>query len=118
MAVEVILAAAVVAVAIAVATRAARIASSWQKGRAQRDALIFLQGLGLTAGVSSRVLRRYKEHTVKKVRENPYRLAVEVRGVGFLTADRLAASLGVEPDSPALLRAIQQELAQPAGKTP
>ena len=87
------------------ATRAARIASSWQKGRAQRDALIFLQGLGLTAGVSSRVLRRYKEHTVKKVRENPYRLAVEVRGVGFLTADRLAASLGVEPDSPYRLRA-------------
>ena len=87
------------------ATRAARIASSWKEGRAQRDALIFLQGLGLPQGLAGRVLRRYKEHTVQKVRENPYRLAVDVRGVGFLTADRLAASIGIQPDSPHRLRA-------------
>jgi exodeoxyribonuclease V alpha subunit len=87
------------------ATRAARITKSWREGRAQRDALIFLQGLGLAQGVAGRVLRRYKEHTVKKVRENPYRLAVDIRGVGFLTADRLAASLGIAPDSPHRLRA-------------
>jgi exodeoxyribonuclease V alpha subunit len=85
--------------------RAARIAKSWKEGRAQRDALIFLQGLGLAQGVAGRVLRRYKEHTVQKVRENPYRLAVDIRGVGFLTADRLAASLGIAPDSPHRLRA-------------
>ena len=87
------------------ATRAERIATSWKEGRAQRDALIFLQGLGLGQGVASRVLRRYKEHTVQKVRENPYRLAVDVRGVGFLTADRLAAKLGIAEDSPHRLRA-------------
>jgi len=87
------------------ATRAARITKSWREGRAQRDALIFLQGLGLAQGVAGRVLRRYKEHTVKKVRENPYRLAVDIRGVGFLTADRLASSLGIAPDSPHRLRA-------------
>jgi len=87
------------------ATRASRIATSWKQGRAQRDALIFLQGLGLPQGAAGRVLRRYKEHTVQKVRENPYRLAVDIRGVGFLTADRLAASMGIEADSPHRLRA-------------
>jgi exodeoxyribonuclease V alpha subunit len=87
------------------ATRASRIATSWKQGRAQRDALIFLQGLGLAQGVAGRVLRRYKEHTVQKVRENPYRLAVDIRGVGFLTADRLAASMGIAEDSSHRLRA-------------
>lgn len=86
-------------------TRAARIVTSWREGRAQRDALIFLQGLGLPQGVAARVLRRYREHTVEKVRENPYRLAVEVKGVGFLTADRLAGNLGIAPESPHRLRA-------------
>ena len=87
------------------ATRADRIAESWRQGRAQRDALIFLQGLGLGQGAAGRILRRYQEHTIERVRENPYRLAVEVRGVGFLTADKLAATLGILPDSPHRLRA-------------
>jgi exodeoxyribonuclease V alpha subunit len=86
-------------------TRAARIVKSWQDKRGQRDALLFLQGLGLKPGQSGRILRRYGEHTVARVRENPWQLAEDVGGVGFLTADRVGAQLGIPPDAPARLQA-------------
>ncbi|MEE2830330.1 MAG: ATP-dependent RecD-like DNA helicase [Myxococcota bacterium] len=86
-------------------TRSARILASWREGRAHQDTMIFLRGLGVAQGLALRILRRYQEHSVQKVRENPYRLAVEIRGVGFLTADRIARELGIAPDSPHRLRA-------------
>ena len=66
----------------------------------QRDAMVFLQGHGLPAGVAARVFHLHGEATVKRVRDNPYRLAAEVRGVGFLTADRIAKSVGFADDDP------------------
>ena len=86
-------------------TRAARIVRSWQEKRAQRDALLFLQGLGLKPGQSTRILKAYAEHTVARVRENPWGMADDVGGVGFLTADRVGAQLGIPADSPARLKA-------------
>jgi exodeoxyribonuclease V alpha subunit len=91
-------------------TRAARIVRAWQDKRAQRDALLFLQGLGLKPGQSTRILKRYAEHTVARVRENPWRMADDVGGVGFLTADRVGAQLGIPKDSPARLKAGLQHL--------
>ncbi len=68
--------------------------------RSQRDAMVFLQGHGLPAGLAARIFHRHGDDTVTRVRDNPYRLAEEVRGVGFLTADRIARTLGFAEDDP------------------
>ncbi|RKY22321.1 MAG: ATP-dependent RecD-like DNA helicase [Planctomycetota bacterium] len=67
--------------------------------RDSSDALVFLADLGLGPALSLRVWRLYKTDTVAMVRTDPFRLAEEVPGVGFRTADNLARELGHEPDS-------------------
>lgn len=67
--------------------------------RAAAAALVFLQEHGLGPGQAQRVFRAYGERTVERVRENPWRLADEVWGIGFRIADGLAQSLGHESDS-------------------
>lgn len=76
------------------------IRGAWQEQRAIRRALVFLQGYGLGAALSARVFRVYREKTVELVSLNPYRLVEDVPGIGFVTADRIARNLGLEPDSP------------------
>lgn len=77
---------------------------------------VFLYGLGLGPLLTARIEQRYGKDTVRQVRERPYRLAEEVQGIGFKTADRLARELGVAETSPDRLRAgllhALQELAQ------
>jgi exodeoxyribonuclease V alpha subunit len=85
--------------------RAETIARAMAEHRDTRDIMIFLQSHGVTPGFAGRIYRHYGRQTVSMVRENPYRLADEVHGIGFRTADRLAASLGVEPTSPYRVRA-------------
>lgn len=86
-------------------SRAQTIVSAWRESRVDRETLIFLQGVGLTASLANKVARMYGKRTVETVRANPYRLATDLRGIGFRTADSLARSLGIEPDSPHRLRA-------------
>jgi exodeoxyribonuclease V alpha subunit len=62
--------------------------------------LLFLYSAGVSPTLAEKILRRYGDRTVERIRENPYRLADEVWGIGFLTADRIAAGLGFRPDSP------------------
>jgi len=85
--------------------RARTVAEAWARSRALKSTLIFLHGLGLGAGLAARIQRVYGERTVAVVRENPYRLAGDVAGIGFRTADRIARELGIEEDSPHRLRA-------------
>ena len=82
-----------------------KITDSWRLHRGQRDALIFLQGLGLTAALAERTFRCYRDHSVQRVRDNPYLLAVDIKGIGFLTADRVAERLGMAGDNPHRIRA-------------
>ena len=65
-----------------------------------RDALVFLEGYGVTPGMAARVYRRYGPDTVRLVSENPYRLADEVFGIGFKSADAIALEMGIPADSP------------------
>ena len=81
------------------------IQKSWQRGTAEREARIFLQGLGLGPALGQRILRAWGDQVERRVRENPYRLAAEIHGIGFLTADSLASRLGWEPEAPARVRA-------------
>ena len=74
--------------------RAAMIAESFHEHNQMRGTMMFLQRYGLTPAMSARVYRVFGDRTEAVARENPYRLADEVEGVGFKTADRMALAMG------------------------
>jgi exodeoxyribonuclease V alpha subunit len=79
--------------------RAEAVKSAWNAQRQIRDVMVFLQGHGVSPAFAVRIFKRYGPAAVARVRENPYRLAFDVWGIGFLSADRLAATLGIRRDS-------------------
>ena len=79
--------------------RRAALLSAWREQRALRDVMVFLQGHGASLSLATRIVRRYGGASMTVVSREPFRLALEVRGVGFKTADRIAASLGIAHDS-------------------
>lgn len=87
------------------AARIKRIAESWAEDRIVRDLGVFLQDHGLGLGQAARVFRALGPEAIGLIREDPYRLARDVRGIGFLTADQVAISLGLRRDAPERLRA-------------
>ncbi len=85
--------------------RAEVISRSLAEHKDIREIMMFLQSHGVTPGYAARIHRHYGRQTVAVIRENPYRLAEEVFGIGFRTADRIAHSLGIQPTSPYRVRA-------------
>ena len=96
------------------ARRIQLIRESWHEQRAVRDIMVFLQSHGFGAARAVRIYKTYGDQAVELVRGNPYRLATDIWGVGFKTADDLAERLGVDRHSPlrarAALRFVLQEL--------
>src|SRR5262249_5675233 len=94
--------------------RLQRIRESWQEQKAVRGIMVFLQSHGIGTARAVRIYKTYGEQAVDLVRANPYRLATDIWGVGFQTADQLAGRLGIDRDSPlrarAALRFILQQL--------
>jgi exodeoxyribonuclease V alpha subunit len=86
--------------------RLQRIRDSWQTQKNVRDLMIFLHSHGVGAGRVTRIYRTYGPNALELVRANPYRLAVDVWGIGFQTADELAAKLGIDRASPLRARAV------------
>ncbi|HUU27609.1 MAG TPA: ATP-dependent RecD-like DNA helicase [archaeon] len=80
--------------------RIAQIRDSWEEQRGLRKLMIFLQSYGIGGALAVRIYRQYREKGVETVSREPYRLAEEVRGIGFATADRIAESLGFARDNP------------------
>ncbi|MBE6364527.1 MAG: ATP-dependent RecD-like DNA helicase [Lentisphaerae bacterium] len=78
---------------------AQKIIAAWKNSKDKRDDLIYLQGLGITPAYCARLFKQYGPETVKIVRENPYRLAEDVDGIGFLKADAIARSIGFAENS-------------------
>ena len=74
--------------------------ASWAEHQGIRELMIFLQPHGVTAGLSVRIYRQYGAQSLAVVRENPYRLAMDIHGIGFTTADALARKLGFDEASP------------------
>lgn len=97
------------------------IRQAWKQQDVQRDIFVFLQGLGISAAYCARVYRQFGENAATIVRENPYRLAAEVKGIGFRMADAVATRLGIAKDHPFRLasgvRHVLRELAQQQGHT-
>ena len=85
--------------------KAERIARSFEKMRYEREAVMFLASYGITIGLAMKLYENYGAATVSVVKQNPYVLVEDVDGVGFLTADKIARSIGVAEDSEFRLRA-------------
>jgi exodeoxyribonuclease V alpha subunit len=98
------------------ARRIQRIRESWQEQKAVRGLMVFLQSQGVGTGRAVRIYKTYGEQALEVVRANPYRLAADVWGFGFKTADELAGRLGIDRASPlrarAALRYVLQQLSQ------
>jgi exodeoxyribonuclease V alpha subunit len=84
---------------------AERITAAWREQRAVRDIMLFLHSHGLSPLRAARIFEAYGARAIQLVRANPYRLAQEIRGIGFASADQLAERLGIPRDSPFRLRA-------------
>jgi exodeoxyribonuclease V alpha subunit len=98
------------------AKRAQAIRAAWAAQREVRKVMVFLQGYGVSPAFAARIYKRYGAAAIARVRENPYRLAFDVWGIGFLSADKLAAALGVARDAPARAEAgVRHVLDEQAG---
>lgn len=80
--------------------RLRRITDAWAEQREIREVMLFLQGHGVSSAYAVKIFKAYGQAAVATVRANPYRLAREIYGIGFKTADRIAQTLGVPKDSP------------------
>lgn len=85
--------------------KAALIQHSYQQHREIKEVMIFLQEHGVSPSLAVRLFKHYGSRAIPLVKENPYRLAEEVFGVGFLTADKIARKLGLPFNSPLRVRA-------------
>ncbi len=79
--------------------RIAMITKAWEDQKEIKDVMVFLQGHGVSAAYAAKIFKQYGKESVAVVRGNPYSLAADIRGIGFITADRIAASLGIDPNS-------------------
>ena len=98
--------------------RAKMIMESYAEQAQQREAMVFLQSYGITPSLAVKIFKRYGENVKQVILKNPYRLVEDVEGVGFKTADRIAASIGVETDSEYRLSAgVKHALMEATGTT-
>ena len=92
------------------------IARAWEEQKEIKEIMIFLHGHGVSPGYSAKIFKYYGKESIKVVKENPYRLAQDIYGVGFVTADRIAQKIGTDPNSPVRVQAgliyVLNELAE------
>ena len=87
------------------AKRIEQIGRAWKAQREIRDVMVFLQSHGVSSAYAAKIFKRYGSRSVAVVRSNPYRLAEDIFGIGFLTADRIAVNLGFSKDAPERIQA-------------
>jgi exodeoxyribonuclease V alpha subunit len=93
--------------------RTRMIGAAWEEQKAIKEVMIFLQGVGVSTSLAVRVYKNYGDASISVVRNEPYRLAADVWGIGFLTADRIAQAVGIPHDSPQRVKAgLQYALSQ------
>jgi exodeoxyribonuclease V alpha subunit len=85
--------------------RAAQIVDAWSGQKVIRDIMVFLYAHGVGTSRAVRIYKTYGADAIARITENPYRLARDIRGIGFVTADALARKLGIEPAAPIRARA-------------
>ena len=80
-------------------TRYALITDAWEAQKAIKEVMVFLQGHGVTTGLAVKIYKQYGDASIPTVQADPYRLARDIWGVGFKTADKIAMALGLPADS-------------------
>jgi exodeoxyribonuclease V alpha subunit len=85
--------------------RSAMITAAWAEQKAIKEVMVFLQGVGVSTSLAVRIYKKYGDAAVSVVRDEPYRLAADVWGIGFKTADTIAAAVGIARDSPERIKA-------------
>ena len=95
--------------------RTKRIADAWEEQKAIKEVMVFLSGVGVSTSLAVRIYKRYADGSISIVRAEPYRLASEVWGIGFKTADTIAQAVGIPHDSPQRIKAgLQYTLSEAA----
>ncbi|MFE5509407.1 ATP-dependent RecD-like DNA helicase [Streptomyces sp. NPDC056529] len=93
--------------------RTRNITAAWEEQKAIKEVMVFLQEVGVSTSIAVRIYKQYGDASISVVRNQPYRLAADVWGIGFLTADRIAQSVGIPHDSPDRVKAgLQYALSQ------
>ena len=80
--------------------RAKKITSGWADQKVIREIMVFLHAHGVSTSRAVRIFKTYGQDAIDVVRVNPYRLARDIRGIGFLSADTIAQKIGIALDSP------------------
>ncbi|MER5492242.1 SF1B family DNA helicase RecD2 [Streptomyces sp. NPDC002454] len=93
--------------------RTGKIAAAWEEQKAIKEVMLFLQTVEVSTSIAVRIYKKYGDESIAVVKDQPYRLAADVWGIGFLTADRIAQSVGIPHDSPERVKAgLQHALSQ------
>jgi exodeoxyribonuclease V alpha subunit len=79
--------------------RIGQIKEAWKEQKEIRRIMIFLQGYGVSTGLATKIFKTYGQQAVARMQENPYTLATDIFGVGFLTADRIAEKMGMAKEA-------------------
>jgi exodeoxyribonuclease V alpha subunit len=85
--------------------RTAMITAAWAEQQAIKEVMVFLQGVDVSTSLGVRIYKTYRDDAIEVVRREPYRLAADVWGIGFKTADTIAQRLGIPHDSPQRVKA-------------
>ncbi len=85
--------------------RIAMIEKAWQEQKEIREVMLFLQAHGVSSGYATKIFKQYGNESIAVVKENPYRLAMDIFGIGFVTADKIAENLGFAKDSQVRIQA-------------
>ena len=85
--------------------RVEMIRKAWDEQKEIRNVMLFLQGQGISSTYAVKIFKVYANDAIAKLKENPYCLAMDVYGIGFKTADKIAGNLGVAKNSPLRARA-------------
>lgn len=75
------------------------IRKAWSDQKRIREVMVFLQGHGVSSTYAAKIFKQYGDDSIQIVKANPYRLAMDIFGIGFITADKIAESLGFEKNS-------------------
>jgi exodeoxyribonuclease V alpha subunit len=98
------------------AKRRREIRDSWMKQKTVHEIMIFLHKRGISTARALRIYKTYGAEAIEVLKSNPYRLATDIHGVGFKTADEIAANMGIAKDAPQRVRAgLLYTLEQAAG---
>jgi len=87
------------------AKRATRIVAGWADQKAIREIMLFLHANGVGTSRAVRIYKTYGQDAIALISENPYRLARDIRGIGFRTADQVASRLGIDKEAMIRVRA-------------